>query len=400
MKILYFSPHPYLNLASPSGPGTHMREMIRGFREEGHEVAVCILGGEHIYGHIGFSYSSAGWKGKVKAIIPDIIWQTIKDYNLQFRDAKAGKALEQVIDDFQPDLIYERGFYMMSSGVEIANRRGIPHILEMNAPFPEEKIELEGRTWMVRKSFQQERKQALLTTLMVVVSSGLKEYYEEKYPEITGRVLVTPNAIDPENFALNQQEVELLREKLGIETGDTVIGFVGSIFPYHGVKDLLLAFAKLQGKRGDTRLKLLVVGDGETLPELRRMAEHTEWGKLVTFTGNVPYAEVRSYIANMDIAVLANSKWYCSPIKIFEYGALEKAVVSIKTKAVLDVMADGVDGLLIESPADELEPALELLVNDLDLRKRLASSFHEKVMKRHTWNAMAKLIITTFKKWQ
>ena len=99
-----------------------------------------------------------------------------------------------------------------------------------------------------------------------------------------------------------------------------------------------------------------------------------------------------------DITVLANSKWYCSPIKIFEYGALKKAVVSIKTKAVLDVMTNEVDGLLIEDPKSELKSALLRLIENDALRASLAESFHQKVMKSHTWNAMAKLIITTFKK--
>ncbi len=398
MKILYFSPHPYLNLASPSGPGTHMREMIRGFREEGHEVAVCILGGEHIYGNINFNYSSSGIKGKIKSLIPDILWQSIKDFNLRFKDKAAGDALEMVLNEFKPDLLYERGFYMMTSGVRIAKSKGIPHILEMNAPFPEEKIELEGKTLLTHLSEKQERVQAKGTDLMVVVSSGLKEYYEAKHPVLKGKVLVTPNAIDPNNFSIDEVDVQAVRNSLGIQKDDLVIGFVGSIFPYHGVKDLLLAFGELCSENLNKSIKLLIVGDGETLPELKSIAAKATWSNQVIFTGNVPYASVRSYIANMDITVLANSKWYCSPIKIFEYGALKKSVVSIKTKAVLDVMTNEVDGLLIEDPKSELKSALLRLIENDALRASLAESFHQKVMKSHTWNAMAKLIITTFKK--
>ena len=397
MKILYYSPHPYLNLSSPSGPGTHMREMIRGFREEGHEVAVCILGGEHIYGNINFNFGNTGIKGKIKSLIPDILWQTVKDFNLQFKDKAAGKSLEKVIEDFQPDLIYERGFYMMTSGVKIANQLGIPHILEMNAPFPEEKIELEGKTWLKGKSEKLERIQAEGTNMMVVVSSGLKNYYESKYQALKGKVLVTPNAIDPNNFLVDPAETSALREELGILQDDVVIGFVGSIFPYHGVKDLLLSFGELCENIPTKNIKLLIVGDGETLPELKRIAANSSWNQQVIFTGNIPYTSVKSYIANMDITVLANSKWYCSPIKIFEYGALNKAIVSINTTAVQDVMINGEDGILIDEPKKDLRDALGQLIENEPLRSQFAQSFHDKVLTKHTWNAMAKLIITTFK---
>lgn len=401
MKILYYSPHPYLNLSSPSGPGTHMREMIAAFRAHGHEVATCILGGEHIYGDARvFNFSQGGLKSRIKGILPEVVWQSVKDLNLNRKDTFAKRALEMVCEEFQPDLIYERGFYMMTSGVEVAKSRSIPHILEMNAPFIEEKEELEGKTWMKGLALRKENEQARGTDLMVVVSSPLKEYYEFNHSELKDKVLVTPNAIDPSNFEANQEDVLRIRTELGLSEQDIVVGFVGSIFPYHGVKDLLLSFEELATKKADPSLKLLIVGDGETLPELREIAARSAHKDQIIFTGNVPYEEVRSYISNMDITVLANSKWYCSPIKIFEYGAMEKAVVSIKTNAVLDVMENKVDGMLIEDPAKDLASALEKLVNDSELRNSVARSFHEKVMRKHTWEATAMLILDKYRSLQ
>lgn len=397
MKILYYSPHPYLNLSTPAGPGTHMREIISAFRVQGHEVATCIIGGEHIYGSSNtFTYSSAGWKGKIKSMIPDLIWQSVKDLNLIRTDHYARECLEMMIDSFKPDLIYERGFYFMTSGVDAAKEYKIPHIIEMNAPFMEEKEELEGKTLVSDIARKKEKHQATNTDMMVVVSSGLKEYYEENYPALKERVLVTPNAIDPKNFRIDHRSASECRERLGIKKDELVIGFVGSIFPYHGVERLLDAYIQIMDEEPDKKVHLLIVGDGEIRSELVRKSMVTRHAEKITFTGNVPYEEVSDYIANMDITVLANSKWYCSPIKIFEYGAMGKAIVSIRTKAVLDVMVDGEDGILVDDSLEKLKSALKQFIDQPEQRQEMAQRFQTKVMEKHHWKAMGKLILDNF----
>lgn len=394
MKILYFSPHPNLNLASPSGPGTHMREMISAFREQGCEVSVCIMGGEHLYGNTRVHYSSsAGWRKILRKLLPVMLWQTFKDLALLLKDRRAKKTLMQQVKLHKPDLIYERGFYLMTAGVRISRRTGIPLILEMNAPFPEEKVELEGNSLLLPLSRRREKRQIEAARLVVVVSSGLKEYYSQRIPVSALKILVTPNAIDPGDFREDPDSKARVGSRYSLEAEDLVIGFVGSIFPYHGVDRLLDAFAELCLERPALKLKLLMVGDGEILPNLKIRSEELGISGKVIFTGNVPYSEVHAYISCMDICVLANSKWYCSPIKIFEYGALGKAVVSINTVAVRDVMRDGDTGILIDNTL-ELKSALLRLAENSELRKKLASNWKMRVLKHHTWSAMAREILS------
>ena len=394
MKILYFSPHPNLNLASPSGPGTHMREMISAFREQGHEVSVCIMGGEHLYGNSSVVYSSSvGWRKKLRQFIPSLLWQSLKDLLLLIKDRKAAKTLGKQVELHRPDLIYERGFYLMTAGARVSRKTGIPLVLELNAPFPEEKMELEGNSLLLPMARHKENQQVGSARLVVVVSSGLKEYYAERVPGSNGKILVTPNAIDPADFRENDQGKTELKNRLRINPGDLVVGFVGSIFPYHGVDRLLEAFAEICRERPSMPCKLLMVGDGEILPALKQSAADLNITDKAIFTGNVPYAEVHHYISCMDICVLANSKWYCSPIKIFEYGALGKAVVSINTVAVRDVMTEGENGLLIETTS-ELKSALLRLADSPELRKKLAMNWKVRVLNHHTWQAMAREILS------
>ncbi|HEU4717748.1 MAG TPA: glycosyltransferase, partial [Bacteroidia bacterium] len=129
MKILYYSPHPALNLSAQTGYGTHMREMIRAFREAGHEVKTCIRGGEQMPVSSGGATAGNG-KRLLKKIIPRFLWRTLKERRLMREDKISEAVLAKAMEEFQPDVIYERAAYLCISGRNVAVRKKIPHIVE------------------------------------------------------------------------------------------------------------------------------------------------------------------------------------------------------------------------------------------------------------------------------
>ena len=144
MRILYYSAHPNLSLDSPSGPGTHMREMIGAFKSAGHKVEVLVAGSSSVNLNGSNESHSHFLKKSVKKLIPKILWETLKDLRMVRHDKKCAGILAERIKEFNPDLIYERGYYLMSSGVDNAKKNGVVHFLEMNAPYLEEKQEMSG----------------------------------------------------------------------------------------------------------------------------------------------------------------------------------------------------------------------------------------------------------------
>jgi glycosyltransferase involved in cell wall biosynthesis len=390
MKILYYSPHPNLNLAAPSGPGTHMREVINAFRQMGHEVETLILGGEEMNQDDNIQFKESGSKQILKKILPESVWQTLKDVRLRRFDRYAEQVLKEKIKDFQPDLVYERGYYLMTSGVKMSKAAGLRHMIELNAPYPEEKIAMEGQSFLINKSNVCEYEQVTMSERVIVVSSALEKYLSDRYPEAEGKIVVTPNAININKLQVDQAKCTALRTKLNFEE-KTVIGFVGSIFPYHGVDRLLDAFTSMEGDYPNARL--LIVGDGETRPQLEEKCERLGLSDKVHFSGNVRHADVPNYIELMDITVMPKSNWYGSPVKIFEYGLLKKAIIAPDNVPVRDVMIPDVDGILILDSVDELKSALTKLLKDEELRQRVADSFHQKVTTQHRWQDVATKIL-------
>lgn len=372
-------------MASPSGPGTHIREVVGAFERAGHIVIRHIAGGEEL-AHATTNVIKPRWWRK---FIPSFIRESIKEYQLLQWDKKQYHTLNAIIQREQPDLIYERGYYMMTSGIRAAQQHGVRHFLEINAPYPEEKVSMSGKGFYHSRAEDIELEQAQKTDHLFVVSSALQSYYTSKCVTDTQKITVTPNAVS--SAMLAHQQLKSYKADLGIPSDATVIGFVGSIFPYHGVDALIRSFASAS-KESAKNLRLLIVGDGEVLPDLKALATVLDVQERTIFTGNVRHQDIVGYLHAMDICVMAKSNWYGSPVKIFEYGALKKAIIAPEVIPVQDVMQHQIHGWLVHDE-ESLEEGLRLLIDDEITRERLASAFHEEVKTKYTWDHVARTIL-------
>lgn len=140
--------------------------------------------------------------------------------------------------------------------------------------------------------------------------------------------------------SVTPQVVRELRQRVG--AGD------GPVFLYHGVMDirrglddLVRAFAALRDCVGDGA-RLVFVGDGRSLVDLRSLARALGVASSTYFVGAVPHEEIPQWIAAADAGVLPFPDlpiWRTSsPIKLFEYLAMERPVVVTDIRAHRDVL--------------------------------------------------------------
>lgn len=392
MKIIYYSPHPTHDIVSEVGYSTHQRETIIAFKEAGNEVLPVILGGntpaeKKVFVQKGLKFRI---KEGVKFILPPLFWNAIKDLGIRKHDKFAGAELEKAILEFEPDLIYERSEYMQNSGVNIAQKHRVKHFLELNAPFMEEMKEWEGASLMHKYGHKLEKEKFEKTTHIFVVSTALKQFVQSRYRINESKISVIPNCIRPDGVKVNAEIVKTLKTKYNPES-KKVIGFVGSIFPHHGINELIEAFAATQ-KVGHDAL-LMIVGGGMNEAEIKEKAKKECKPGSVIFTGKVPHHEVFNYIELMDITVMPKSNWYGSPMKIFEYGILGKAVVAPDNIPVRDAMVHLQDGYLIDNNPDSLQKAFEYLFNHPKEMKEMGASFRNKILENFTWKKQAEMIL-------
>jgi glycosyltransferase involved in cell wall biosynthesis len=393
MRIIYYSPHPTHDIVSEVGYSTHQREVINALRQAGHEVETVVMGGDNPLDHgliLEQKTAASPLKKILKLLVPKFIWTSMNNYKLLLHDKNAERRLEETILRKRPDLIYERSEYLQDSGARIATRHGIKYFLEVNAPFVEEMREFEGYSLYQGKAHKIERYKLDAADRIFCVSSALSEFLVRRYECDQAKIILQPNCINPDSTGQMNHDTANIRKDLNIGL-ERVIGFVGSIFPYHGVDLLIKAFAKVM--ETNSELKLLIVGDGTIIPELKQLSQELDIVDKVIFAGKIPHGEVFGYIDVMDICVMARSNWYGSPVKIFEYGLMKKPVIAPDTAPVRDVMVHSQTGLIALDEVNSLSSAMLLYLNNRALADSCAANFHRLVTDRYTWQNAAKRII-------
>jgi glycosyltransferase involved in cell wall biosynthesis len=378
MKILY---HHRTQGEEPES--VHIANIVTSLRRHGHEVD--IVGPVPVLESRRESQRSL--LGRVKELLPRPALELAQiAYNLKSLLQLAG-ALRRKRYDF----IYERYALYNTSGVWAARWFRLPLILEVNTPYAQAWAKYYGlRFPRLARAFERyvfRNADRLFTVTQV--QRGLLEG-EGVAAE---RIVVCHNAIDPDEFRPERYAEDGLRKELGL--GAVVVGFVGTMNRWQGVQGFVDVVREVAAVRKD--ISFLFVGDGEGRAPLEAEIKRLGLQPQAIFAGRQPHASVGRYVAAMDIGVLLDSNAYGSPMKVFEYWAMGKAVIAPRVGPVLEIMRDGETGMLIDAgDAPAMARAILRLAEDGDLRHRLGASGREHVLKHHVWMQNAAAILEAY----
>jgi glycosyltransferase involved in cell wall biosynthesis len=179
---------------------------------------------------------------------------------------------------------------------------------------------------------------------------------QERVAALTGsapeRLACIPCAgFAPEVFRLRPRAP--VRAALGVGAGERLVLFVGHLFPVKAVDVLLRAWGA-RARRGTLAPdeRLVLVGEGGERARLERLAHEEAIAERVTFLGPLPQKTVADWIAASDLLCLCSHS-EGSPNVVVEALASGVPVVATCVGGVPDLVADGVNGLLVP-PADPL----------------------------------------------
>ncbi|SNX74578.1 glycosyltransferase involved in cell wall bisynthesis [Cereibacter ovatus] len=157
------------------------------------------------------------------------------------------------------------------------------------------------------------------------------------------------------------------------------IVFVGRLAAVKGVPVLLDAFAEVLKTHPDARLTL--VGDGPERAAIEARAEAL--GGAVTFTGYLSQDEVAGVLARADLFALPSFAEGV-PVVLMEAMASRLPVVATRIAGIPELVAEGDSGCLVPpGDAPALARALERLLQDPDLRRRMGDAGRAKVEAHH-----------------
>lgn len=188
------------------------------------------------------------------------------------------------------------------------------------------------------------------------------------------RVTVIPNGIDWELFEGNGS---------ANRDGRTII-FTGNTAPYQGVDLLIEAFAILHRRRGDTRL--MVVTDSPFAP-YEKLAEGLGVRDAIEVR-NVPFVDQPALLAAAGVAVNPRTACDGMPQKLLNYMAAAAPIVSFEGSAVR--LEHERTGLCVpDGDTAAMAYAMERLLDDPALARRLGDAAHEQARRDYSWSAVA-----------
>jgi glycosyltransferase involved in cell wall biosynthesis len=312
--------------------GIHVRAMVRAFQELGHEVGVVSLVGSSSN---GFPPAKRSWRVHTNRL-PRAVYEGLSLlYNIlgyyQLARALRGR---------RADLIYERYALNTFCGVLASRRFGVPLLLEVNAPWPDQLPSLAPLRFR-RLARRLERWVCSNSTRTIAVSDSLRRFLTcEGAPE--DRLTVMHNAVDPVVFnpAVSGQEV---RRRYGL--GDYLVaGFVGWLRPWHGLEDLIDAVRSSElMARG---LRLLIVGIGPAFQQVERRVRELGLKDQIILTGAVAHEDVAAHVAAIDIALQPRATAYACPMKLIEYMAMGRCIVAPDQPNIRELLQDGMSSRL------------------------------------------------------
>ncbi len=206
----------------------------------------------------------------------------------------------------------------------------------------------------------------------------------ESYRIPHNKAVLIPNGVDTNLFYFRSKT----KIKDIFDINDYfVIGFVGALEKW---VDLEMAFRALTKLKKLIKIKFLVVGNGSKFLDFKNLARSFGLQNDVIFTGNVPYYKVPEYISSMDVCLIPFDKTLVSknalPIKLFEYMACERAVISTQLPGVKQLIGRHV---LYVSNEDELFQKILLLYRDEGLRNQLGKKGRNFVLENFSWKNIA-----------
>lgn len=305
----------------------------------------------------------------------------------EWRDIAAhADAIDALVRQWRPDVIHAHSPVLNAIAAQrVAKRHGLPMIYEIRAFWEDAAVGngtgVEGspRYWLTR---QLESHAVRAADAVAVICEGLRGDLIARGVD-AGKIVVSPNGVDMDQFGAPVDRDPALTAKLGLEGAD-VVGFIGSFYDYEGLDDLIAAMPRLV--RARPKAKLLLVGGGPMEQALRDQAMASPFADHIVFVGRVPHDQVEHYYAQVDVLAYPRKAMrltdLVTPLKPLEAMAQGRLVAASSVGGHRELIEDGVTGTLFapDDPAAIATALADLFADRAiwDERRAVARAFVER----------------------
>lgn len=378
-KVLYYNKA----INSPEGPSIHARALLGGMIKT-QDVKVYPA-------PRAISYVKNGRRSCRRHVMVE--------WGLEFLRAVRGVAcscgdfcvLSLAVLKRRPDFVLTRSYEYSIATILLRAVWKVPVIVEINGLLYNERktLGLPSLTWF-RKFFEAWGLESA-DGVYVVSDELVKELDEEgiSYKRIT----TIANGVDLDKF-----NMDIPPRNLKKDPREIIIGFTGSLYPWHGVDVLIKSMKMVRGKYPDARL--VIVGDGGERNNLEKQSVELGLNGCITFLGSVNHVDIPSIVGGFDIAVAPynpQGTFYFSPLKVYEYMAMGKAIIGSELGQISSLIENDEGGLLVPpGNAIALAKAVSQLIGDEEQRRSMGDRNAQEARRSHSWDVAVRKIVEFF----
>ncbi|MGW5887051.1 glycosyltransferase family 4 protein [Priestia megaterium] len=350
MKIAYISSSV---IPSRLANSVHVMKMCQGFADNGHEVKLVGIKGD-------------------KEIDPYDYYNVKGNFELKLVQRTNGlqRILKQLILSYKisrdSDLIYTR----WRIGALVLRVLTNKHII----------FEYHNSTTGIKNKIIQNLFIKSKRVRHVFITQSLKEHYLKTYSILNKReTLVLPDGAD----AISAYDINIYKKNKKLECG-----YLGSFMPGKGVEKVV----EVAKQMPDVIFHII----GGAKNEISNLQKHCS--ENVILHGHLPQKEAIDILKGIDITLLPNQptvlvkngqadigKW-TSPMKLFEYMALEKVIIASDLPVLKEILEHERNSLLVDH--DDIEQwigAIERVREEKELKERLSLNARLDLENFYTW---------------
>ena len=373
-QVASFFPPPY------GGIESHVYYLSKELVDRGHEVTVLT----------SRSPKRRDVEEVKDGVLVKRLWTPLSFFNFPFMPTLLYRVLREETDIFHGHI---NSPMVVESATIGSWLREIPLVITYHADIVPEDIGLDNValaksiSWSYENLFKRidagVASRIVATTPMYVECSDFLARYLDK-------VSVVPNGVDLDRFNPNL-DISEVRERLGFED-ERIIFFAGRLVPYKGLEYLLEAFSALCKVRSDIRL--VILGTGPLMSDLRRRVNMLGQSERVKFVGTVSEEDLPRFYAASDVVVIpSRSKSEGFSISALQGMACGKPVVATSVGGVPFLVKDEENGIIVKPKSwKQLFTAISRLLEDTALATRMGRAGRRRAEEFFNWGKVAKMI--------
>lgn len=287
-----------------------------------------------------------------------------------------------------PDLFFVIGIFYRFLGKK--------YVFDQHDPAPELFLaKFQGRTAYLKKILLFLEYWSYQTAHLVITSNLSQKMFA------LGRGHCSPQKVFVVRNGPNLQRMRQVPVEPEMKMGRRyMLVYVGVMGVQDGIEYILKALDHIIHNRGRCDVSLVLVGDGDRLPQLRALTHNLLLDSYVYFTGWVDPKDVARYLSTADIGLIPDPQngmnEFCTMVKTMEYMALGKPIVAFDL-AETRFSAQEAALYAIPNKVEDFAKQIEILLDDEEARHRMGAIGQKCVEEELSWEHSKEHLLAAYK---